>query len=183
MVCHVSNMRCSAPRPAACRRSASLPTSPALRGDIDSTSRESLLSGICGRERSPAAPGGSVSSFLGVRRACGATRARGRRSGRSRWRAHASRPRPAAQLSRRDASASRLPPTSCCWNCRPIAPNSTRWRPLETVFQYPRSNRLANRALAAAAVLDRIASVMRREWAAVPAQARTDRNGYGFGLV
>ena len=65
-----------------------------------------------------------------------------------------------------------------------MAPNPTRWSPLETVFQYPRSNRLANRALAAAAAaLDRIASVMRREWAAATAQARTDRNGYGFGLV
>ena len=58
--------------------------------------------------------------------------------------------------------------------------------PMETVFQYPRGNRLANRVFADAAAVtgacrkawdrfavapDRIASIMRREWVTIPAQA------------
>ena len=88
-----------------------------------------------------------------------------------------------------DAAPSRRPPTSCSWNCRPIP--RTR-HPMETVFQYPRGNRLANRVFADAAAVaepcrkawdrfaaapDRIASIMRREWAAVPAPVHTNHNG------
>ena len=58
---------------------------------------------------------------------------------------------------------------------------------METVFQYLKGNRLANRVFADAAAVaeacckawdwfaaappDRIASIMRREWATIPAQA------------
>ena len=64
--------------------------------------------------------------------------------------------------------------------------------PLETALQYPRSNRLANRAFADAAAVaeacrkawdrfaampDRIASIMRREWATIPALDRASHNG------
>ena len=69
---------------------------------------------------------------------------------------------------------------------------SPELNPMETVFQYPRSNCLANRVFAAAATVaeacrkawdrfaaapDRIASIMRREWANLPAPAHTNHNG------
>ena len=63
---------------------------------------------------------------------------------------------------------------------------------METVFQYPRGDRLVNRAFAGAAAVaeacrkvwdrfaaapDRIASIVRRERAAVPAPDRSGHNG------
>ena len=63
---------------------------------------------------------------------------------------------------------------------------------METVFQSLKGNRLANRVFAdaaaaaeacrkawdqSAAMPDRIASIMRRERAIIPAQAHTDHNG------
>ena len=73
-----------------------------------------------------------------------------------------------------------------------LPPYSPELNPMETVIQYPRSNRLANRVFADAAAVaeacrkawdrfaaapDRIASIMRREWANLPAPDRTDHNG------
>ena len=67
-----------------------------------------------------------------------------------------------------------------------LLPYSPELNPMETVFQYLKGNRLANRVFADAAAVaeacrrawdwfaaapDRIASIMRREWATIPAQA------------
>ena len=63
---------------------------------------------------------------------------------------------------------------------------------METAFQYPRGDHLANRVFADpaavaeacrkardrfAAAPDRIAATMRREWAAIPALAHINRDG------
>ena len=73
-----------------------------------------------------------------------------------------------------------------------LPPYSPELNPMETVFQYLKGNRLANRVFADAAAVaeacrrawdwfaaapDRIASIMRREWAAIPAQAHINHNG------
>ena len=73
-----------------------------------------------------------------------------------------------------------------------LPPYSPKLNPLETVFQYPRGNRLANRVFADAAAVaeacckawdwfaaapDKIASIMRREWANLPALAQVSHNG------
>ena len=73
-----------------------------------------------------------------------------------------------------------------------LPPYSPELNPMETVFQYPRSNRLANRVFAATAAVaeachkawdrfaaapNRIASIMRRGWANLPAPAHVDHNG------
>ena len=65
--------------------------------------------------------------------------------------------------------------------------------PVEAVFQYPRGNRLANRVLTDAAAMavacrkawdrfaaapDRIAFIMRREWATIPAPDQANHNGW-----
>ena len=72
-----------------------------------------------------------------------------------------------------------------------LPPLSPELNPMETVFRYPRNDRLANRVFAdASAVADacrkawewfaaapeRIASILRREWAIVPAPAQTSHN-------
>ena len=73
-----------------------------------------------------------------------------------------------------------------------LPPYSPEPDPMETVFQYPRSNRLANRVFADAAAAveacrkawdrfstapDRIASIMRREWGTILAPAQDSHNG------
>ena len=124
------------------------------------------------------------------------------RSGRIRRRRTRIR-RPSARPSRRAASV------SSCWTGRggarsrdlalpanlvllELPPYSPAINPMETVFQYPRGNRLANRVFAdAVAVAEacckawdwfaaapgRIASIMRRERATVPAPVQTNHNG------
>ena len=73
-----------------------------------------------------------------------------------------------------------------------LPPYSPELNPMETVFQYPRGNRLANRVFADAATVaeacrkawdrfaampDRIASIMRREWANLPTLAQANHYG------
>ena len=72
-----------------------------------------------------------------------------------------------------------------------LPPYSPELNPMETVFQYLKNNRLANRVFADVAAVadacrkawewfaatpDRIASIMRREWAIVPALAQISQN-------
>ena len=111
--------------------------------------------------------------------------------------------RPSARPSRRDASASSCSTGRDGARSRALAPPanlvllelppySPEPDPMETVFQYPRGNRLANRAFADAAAVaeachmawdwfatmpDRIASIMRREWANLPTLAQASNNG------
>ena len=126
-------------------------------------------------------PGVGAGGHGGDDRASGGHR-RGRRAGQYRRR----RAGPGGMAP--EAAPSLRPPISCCWNCRPIAPQPD---PLETVLQYPKSNRLANRvfadAVAAAcrkawdrfaAMPDRIAFIMRREWANLPTLAQVNPNGW-----
>ena len=73
-----------------------------------------------------------------------------------------------------------------------LPPYSPELNPMETVFQYPRGNRLANRVFADTAAVaetcrmawdwfsampDKIASIMRREWANLPTLAQASHNG------
>ena len=73
-----------------------------------------------------------------------------------------------------------------------LPPYSPELNPMETVFRYLKNNRLANRVFADVAAVadacrkawewfaaapDRIASIMRREWAIAPVPAQTCRNG------
>ena len=73
-----------------------------------------------------------------------------------------------------------------------LPPYSLELNPMETVFQSLKGNRLANRVFADAAAVaeacskawdrfaavpDRIASIMRREWATIPALDRASPNG------
>ena len=73
-----------------------------------------------------------------------------------------------------------------------LPPYSPELNPMETVFRYLKNNRLANRVFADvsavadacrkawewfAAAPDRIASIMRREWAIAPVPAQTCRKG------
>ena len=73
-----------------------------------------------------------------------------------------------------------------------LPPYSPEPDPMERVFQYLQSNRLANRVFADAAAVakacrkawdrfaaapDRVASIMRREWANLPTLAQASHNG------
>ena len=90
----------------------------------------------------------------------------------------------------RRTSRELAPPDNVVLLKRP--PWSPELDPMETACQYPKENRLANRVFAdVAAVADacrkawewfaaapnRIASIMRRGWAIVPAPAQTRQNG------
>ena len=57
-----------------------------------------------------------------------------------------------------------------------LSPYNPEPGPMEMVFQYLKGNRLANREFADAAAPDRIAPIMRREWATIPAPAHTIHN-------
>ena len=79
---------------------------------------------VRGRVRGARQGGGAgvgAGGHVGDERAFGGHR-RGHRAGK-RWRRRARPGRMAPE-----AAAARRPPTSCSWHCRPIAPNSTRWR-------------------------------------------------------
>ena len=77
--------------------------------------------GAAGGARQGGGPGVGAGGHGGDDRASGGHR-RGRRVGKHRRR----RARPDGMAP--EAAASRRPPISCSWNCRPIAPNPTRWR-------------------------------------------------------
>ena len=139
---------------------------------------------IPGRARASSAPIAMGTATCSGRRARLAAR---------RWRPMSNRADPAAAMNAHLAAigAAVAPPANLA--LPELPPYSAEPDPMETVFQYRRRNRLANRAFADAAAAvaeacrkawdrfaampDRIASIMRREWAAIPAQAHTDQNG------